>query len=217
VLTVADPGLPDPPAPAIRPVIKDSAALARMAEKNAAFHQTRMAFASATVYDGNRSLLRVSLNGDKDKEVSVWSNVDFNHFAGFGCFEARDGSSGDVRKYNLFISTHNENTVLRAQRFAARGIAYTAPMIPLIPDGAPAYVIVTENPDAQSLKLVEDMHALYRAEGLHMAEAQAVRQREYEERKAFLLAHPPVPQDVTVHFWQRSKEEETETEKGGNP
>jgi hypothetical protein len=217
VQTAKDPGLPDPPPPVEPKTISNPDALARYATRNAEFRKTRIAFVSATIYDRKRTRVTVYPNGGLDKAVSAWSNVDFNHFCGFGCFEAKYGENGDLRKYNLFVTVINEDTVMRAQRHAVKGMEYEAPSIPTIPDGTPAFVLETENPDPVCLKLIEDMHALYRTEGARMAEAEIARKKAYEERKAYLLANPPKPKDVTVHFWQRTKEENTETEKGGEP
>src|SRR5690606_4064394 len=89
------------------------------------------------------------------------------------------------------------------------------PQIPALPDGAPAFVIVTENPDPESVRMIEDLHALHRAEGARMAAAAAAREQAYEDRKAHLLANPPKPRDVTVHFWKRDNSA-TPTE-GGQP
>lgn len=214
---VADPGIPDPPAPVPANPITDPEILARLAARHAEFRKTRIVFVSATVYDRKRARVTVYPNGGMDRAVTIWSNVDFNHFCGFGCFEAKDGTNGDLRKYDLFLGISNEDTVMRAKRFSERGIEYVAPSIPPIPEGEPAFVIETENPDPDSLKLIQDMHALYRAEGTRMAESEVKRNLEYEERKAYLLANPPKPKDVTVHFWQRTVDENTATEKGGEP
>jgi hypothetical protein len=64
-------------------------------------------------------------------------------------------------------------------------------------------VIQTEHPDPGTLTCIEDLHALYRDEGTRMAEACAARKLAREARKAHLLANPPKPKDVTVHFWSR--------------
>jgi hypothetical protein len=47
------------------------------------------------------------------------------------------------------------------------------------------------------------MHDLYRVEGARMAAACQARAIAYEARKAYLLANPPVPKDVTIRFWKR--------------
>ena len=216
VRTVADPGLPDPPPPPQPREIDDPEVKGRLAELRAKHLETQIAFVSATVYDRSRTRLTVYPSGGVDKAITVWSNLDFNHFSGFGSFQATD-ADGEVRQYALLMGIGNETSGLRRRLLAERGIEYEEPEIPAIPDGTPAFVIETENPDPQSVTLIEDLHALYRAEGARMAEAEVARQKAYEERRAYLLANPPKPKDVTVHFWKRTKGDENTKEEGDQP
>jgi hypothetical protein len=183
---------------------------------SAKYRETRVAFVSATVYDSSRTRLTVYPNGGIDKAVTVWSNLDFNHFSGFGSFEARD-ASGESRKYSLLMGIGNENSDFRRRLLAERGIEFEEPEIPVLPQGQPSFVIVTEAPDPEGVKLIEDLHALSRTEGDRMAEACAAREKAYEERRAYLLANPPKPKDVTVHFWKRTKADENTRKEGGQP
>lgn len=203
VHSVADPGLPDPPAPlpANHPQIRE-----QLGELSATHRGTRIAFVSATVYDRSRTLLTCYPNGGNDKTITVWSNLDFNHFCGFGSFEATSGE-GEVRRYALLMGIGNENTESRRRLSEARGIEYDESEIPEFPHATPSFVVVTENPDPESVTLIEDLHALYRAEGTRMAAACAAREQAHEERRAFLLANPPKPKDVTIHFWKRENPE----------
>jgi hypothetical protein len=216
VHTVADPGLPDPPPPLPPLPVDDPQVKARLAEMSAKYRETKVLFLSATVYDHKRTLVRCHPNGATAKEITAWSNLDFNHFCGFGTFEAKD-ADGEVRKYALLMGIGNENTERRQQLLATKGIVYDGPEIPALPDDKPAFVIETENPDPEGVKLLEDLHALYRAEGTRMAKACTARQEAYEERKAYLLANPPKPKDVTVHFWKRTKGDENTKEEGDQP
>jgi hypothetical protein len=50
-----------------------------------------------------------------------------------------------------------------------------------------------------------------------MAEACAAREKAYAARRAYLLANPPKPKDVTVHFWKRTKGDENALQEGGQP
>jgi hypothetical protein len=216
VHNVADPGLPDPPPPLPSLDVDDPQVKARLAELSAKYKETRRVFLSATVYDGKRTFLRCYPNGDVDKEITAWTNVDFNHFCGFGGFEAT-GADGETRKYSLLMGIGNENTTKRAALFASKGTEYVGPVIPEIPDGEPAFVIQTENPDPESVTLVEDLHALYRNEGVHMAAATVAREQAMEDRKAYLRANPAKPKDVTVHFWKRDKSAASTGSEGGQP
>ena len=204
VHTVTDPGLPDPPPPLPPLPVTDPEVMARLAEMSAKHKQTEIVFLSATVYDHKRTLLRCYPNREAGKEITAWSNLDFNHFCGFGDFEAT-GADGEVRKYALHMGIGNENTARRGAWLASKGIEYQEPQIPALPDDMPAFVVQSENPDPESITLLEDLHALYRTEGKRMAEACAAREEAHEERKAYLLANPPKPKDVTIHFWKREK------------
>ena len=162
-----------------------------------------MVMLSATVYDHNRTLLHCNISGGgAAEEITAWSNLDFNHFCGLGGFEVT-AANGKVRSYSLMMSIGDENA------------NHEGPAIPAIPDGAPAFVIQGEHPDPVSLTVIEDLHAYYRTEGHRMAEAAAAREKAYEEKKAYLLANPPKPKDVTVHFWKR--EESTANTEGVQP
>jgi hypothetical protein len=175
--------------------------------------EIRTFFVTATVYDHERTLLRCRPNGINEAEIKAWSNVDFNHFSGFCNFEARD-VDGELRRYALLLVIINDNSGLRQLRLASKGIAYEGPDVPLLPADRPAFVIETENPEVEGIKLLEDLHALYRVEGVRMAAACAARQEAYELRKASLMANPPRPKDVTVHFWPRTQIDENSEMEG---
>lgn len=214
VNTVADPGLPDPPVPEPHPDALDPETMERLSELAAKHQETHIAFVSATVYDRTRTRLTCYPSGGAKKAVTAWSNLDFNHFSGFGTFEAKE-SDGEVRSYHLLMGIGNEDTGLRQRLFEERGIEWEEPAIPALPDGAPAFLVETENPDPDGVKLLEDLHALYRDDGKRMAELAAARQKAYEEKKAYLLANPPKPKDVTVNFWKREVRAESTTQEGG--
>ena len=196
---VEDPKLPDPPPPVLlgnphgsgnfrRPGIHDEWA--------------RLVFVSATVYDHSRTLLRCHPNGNVGKEITAWSNLDFNHFGGFSTFEVKIAAGG-VRCYELMVSVGDENTQQRAALFAQHGRQYAAPQIPVLPDDLPAYVIQDTAPDAEAVQLIEDLHQLYRCEGQRMKAAYQARIKAEAEQRAYFLANPPVPKDVTMNFWER--------------
>jgi hypothetical protein len=202
VHSVADPGIPDPPKPT-RPAVDDSQTMSELEPLNVNHREIGMVMLSATVYDHKRTLLQCNIyGGGGAKEITAWSNLDFNHFCGLGGFDVT-AANGEVRNYLLMMSIGDETA------------NHEGPAIPAIPNGTPAFVIQTENPDPVSLNLIEDLHAYYRTEGSHMAAAAEARKKAYEEQKAYLLAHPPKPKDVTVHFWKR--EESAADSKGGQP
>lgn len=196
---VEDPKLPDPPPPQVPP--ENPQMNSRIADPE--WEWTRLVFVSATVYDHSRTLLRCHPNGNVKKEITVWSNLDFNHFSGFSTFEVKT-ADGKVRRYDLLLmGIGNEDTQKRAALLAKYGMEYDLAEIPQLPDDKPAYVIEDAAPDARAVQLVEDLHELYRNEGPRMEAAYHARIKAEAERRAFYLANPPVPEDVTMNFWQR--------------
>lgn len=203
---VADPGLPAPEPIVEQPIIDaDGQGVIEPVEEH------HMAIVSATVYDHSRTLVSCHSSAGR-ASVTAWSNIDFNHFCGTGNFEAT-GADGETVTYSLMMGIGNENTAFQKEQYEKEGMEWLAPEIPEIPGGAPAFVLQTANPDPESLKLLEALHALFRDEGGKLAEAAAAKKRAEGERRAYLLAHPPKPKDVTVHFWKRN----TEALEGGQP
>lgn len=201
---VADPKLPENPSteiplsPATRPALESEVTLA----------ETHFINVSATVYDQSRTLLQCQSMEHLDQAITVWSNVNFNHFCGVGNFESK-GADGKLRSYHLMMGIGNEEGKQPSD----------GSQIPNLPNGNPAFVIVSENPAPEAVRLVEDLHALYRAKGVKMAADVLVRQKAEDEKRAYLLANPPKPKDVTVHFWKRDTDSETPTptQEGGQP
>lgn len=213
---VEDPQLPDPPPPPVAP--ENQQVNPRLA--NPEWEWRRLVFVSATVYDHSRTLLRCHPNGDVKKEIKVWSNLDFNHFSGFSAFEVK-AADGKVRRYDLLLMCFgNVDTQKRAALMARHGMEYDLPEIPALPDDKPAYVIEDAAPDAGAVQLVEDMHELYRNEGPRMETAYHARNKAQAEQRAYFLANPPVPKDVTMNFWERGHpvgmSADTIKEGGGN-
>lgn len=216
VQLVADPGLPDPHPPA--PVMPR--------DNFAGIPQTRVGMQtvslSATVYDHCRTFVRWNPSEKLGDEVTGWSNLDFNHFSGLFHYQVK-GRDGEVRQYVLMMGIDNTDTLRTSESFQRAGKTYHAPEHPELPDLAtngPAFVFTEgDTADDERRYAIEDMHELYRVEGARMAAAYQARIKAYEERKAFLLAHPPKPADVNVSFWKRDhplrQPLSTETEGGG--
>jgi hypothetical protein len=197
---VEDPKLPDPPPP---PVPADDSKVNFQFERPVAESEwSGFVFISATVYDHSRTLLRCHPNGKVKKEITVWSNLDFNYFTGFSTFEVK-AADGKIRRYDLMMSVGDEDTQKRAELLAKYDMEYDFPEIPALPDDKPAYVIEDAAPDAGAVQLVEDLHELYRCEGARMEAAYHARVKAEAEQRAYYLANPPVPKDVTVNFWER--------------
>ncbi len=206
VKMVKDPGLPDPPPPLPPLEPTDPAVIARLAEIRKSYRGTELVFLSASIYDGNRTLLRIFPNGNVDGEIVAWSNLNFNHFSGWSTYRVNDEVEGDFYDVGLLMGIGSMDTA-KMRRFAAKaGRNYVEPEIPTIPDLAasgPAFLVIEGNKDSSAMDTLEQLHELYRKEGVKMAAASVAREKARAERKAFLLANPPKPEDVTIRFWKR--------------
>lgn len=210
VQLVEDPTLADPPPlPALPP--EDPAVLARMAELTEKHRGTELVFLSATVYDQNRTFLRIYPNGRFVDSVTAWSNLDFNHFCGFSTYRVKDAVDDSLHDFGLLMGIGGIDTRRWKKMAEARGIEYKGPEIPEIPnmpelaDGGPSFVLVEGDAKSPGMDTLEQIHDLYRKEGTRMEEAYHAREKARAERKAYLLANPPKPDDVTIQFWKRNK------------
>lgn len=207
VRMVEDPNLPVPPEPlpALEP--DDPAVVARMEELREKYQGTSLVFISASVYDHKRTLIRIHPNGDVGKEVSAWSNLDLNHFSGFALYRVKDAVDGSLYDYGFVMGIGNEDTINLSKLNFQRDFEYTPPKIPKLPDvedGGPTFVVIEGDPDSPAMAIMEQIHDLYRKEGKRMEAAYLARMKARAERKAYLLANPPTPDDVTISFWKRN-------------
>ena len=226
---VADPGLPDLPE---KPPVASNAQnddLGDSVQRASAFGglidtiaNERMAFISATVYDHSRTLLRCYLNGNSDKKITVWSNVNCNYFRGMGAFVVK-GADGGERQYIYVMGIGNVDVEKELAFRRKHGMPLRRDIeldIPELPDDGPAYVVQRDDsdasaPDPATLTMIDDLHAFYRDEGDRLIESYEARKRANAARRAELLANPPKPKDVKIHFWKRGAQGQATDEKGG--
>lgn len=208
VQSVKDPGLPAPPPPLPALSVDDPAVLARMAELRGKYQESQFAFVSATVYDHSVTYLQCYSNGGRDKKICGWSNLDFNHFSGFDSFQVK-GENGEIRRYYLMMGIGNTDTKQIGEHLKKSGRIYKAPEAPDLPDLAsagPAFIVTEgDTTNKESMELIAGMHDLYRVEGSRMEEAYHARIKAEDERRAYLLANPPKPKDVTIRVWDRDE------------
>lgn len=207
VQMVKDPGLPDPPPPLPALPPEDPAVIARMQELREHYQGTKYVFLSATVYDHSRTFLRIYPNGKREGETSAWSNLDFNHFSGFSTFRvtAVDGTFHDV---GFLKGLGNTSTLRQNKQVAQKGNTGPWPDMPALPDlsfGGPTFTVTAGAQNGDVMETLSLLHELYRKEGVRMEAAFHAREKAYAERHAFLLAHPPVPEDIVIRFWQRDQ------------
>ena len=195
VQLVEDPGLPDPPPPVIAQPMEAPAATDGPTELSEPGPDSQLIYVSATVYDHARTYVRCGFG--TGEEIAGWSNIDFNHFCGVGTYQVK-GTDGKLRQYSLMMAIGDEYTDGTSDELTP------APTLPVLATSGPAFVITEgDTTDKESMDMFQGMHDLYRVEGARMAAACQAREIAYEARKAYLLANPPVPKDVTIQFWKR--------------
>lgn len=212
---VANPGLTDPPPPLPPLPPEDPAVIARLQELRETYQGTDLVFLSASVYMENdeaenaRTLLRIYPNGQVGEEVVAWSNVNFLHLAGQGGYRVThaDGTQQDVGIL-MGISPIYAQTMRRmAEHATEAGREYNEPEIPELPDlatGGPSFVAIEGYVDSPAMDVLEQLHDLFKGSGEKLKDQYFAREKARAERKAFLLANPPKPKDVTVRVWRRT-------------
>ncbi len=215
VQMVADPGLPDPPAPLPSLPPDDPAVIARLQELRKTYRRTDPVFLSASVYMDNkdaqeaRTLLRIYPNGQMRKMVVAWSNINFLHLSGQGSYRVTyaDGTQQDMGIL-MGISPRYAQTMRRmAERAAQAGRVYHEPEIPELPDLAtagPEFLVVEGDDDSPAMDVLEQLHDLFHGSGIKLKDQYFAREQARAERKAYLLANPEKPKDVRIRFWKRT-------------
>ena len=186
----------------------DPTVIARLEELREKYQGMELVFLSCEVHDRHRSLVRIYPNGKSNQEIVAWSNIDFNHFSGVSIYRVRDGIDGSLYDRGLLMGIGNRDSAAMKRVASLAGRDYSAQEIPEIPDlesAGPKFVVVQGSADSPAMATLEQIHDLYRKEGVHMAEAYAKREQAREERKAYLLANPQQPSDVTIRFWRKPK------------
>jgi hypothetical protein len=192
VKKVVDPQLPEASAST------DVGTSSAPAETSAQPEPARSLFVSASVYDHSRTLLQIRMDGNPDAEIKAWSNLDFNHFSGFGHYRVTK-ADGSYQERGMMMGLGDIDT-----QQASASSDYVAPQIPTLPDLAangPAFVVI-EGSNADALAALGELHELYRHEGTRLAEAFQSRVTAEAQRRAELLANPPKPKDVVLHYWR---------------
>ena len=194
---------PTSPPPAAAPS-EESLAKARAAAVNRP--QMRHLQFSSTVYpigpveDARKAtLVRWTHDG---QSYQAWSSIDWNHFRSIGQFASADGKT----MYHCMMGIGNA-TGLRKHP--------NSPVPPDFKSGEITYQLTEgETTHSAALADLETLHNLYRTDGYRLKQAYEIREKAIAERKAWLEANPPKPEDIIVRHWdipspkaQPSKEE----------
>lgn len=203
VQMVEDPGLPDPP-PLPTTIPSDPAVIAKMEELRGKYRGTELIFVSATVYDHSRTLLRIFPNGKVEGEISAWTNIDLNHFSGFSTYRIKE-SDGTFSDRGLLMGIGNIDTDKIRQRLGRQRDEGEESEIPILQELAvsgPSFEVIEGETHGEAMDTLCQIHDLYRKEGVRMAAAFQAREKANTERKAYLLANPPIPEDIVIRFWK---------------
>ena len=210
VETVKDPGLADLPTPLVAADAPDAAFDPETGVQTLEdYSGSGLVLLSASVYGHSRTFLTVSLSGTEEGQVSAWSNIDFNHMSGFCTFRVtkEDGSMVD---YSLLMGIGNEEGGnLDPEQLQI-------PNLPDLADGGPRFLIAAGDTQGEGMRIITQLHELYRKEGARLQQAFHAREEAHAARRAYLLANPPVPADVTIQIWKRNIPL-SEIEQGGEP
>jgi hypothetical protein len=210
VQLVKDPDLTDPPPPLPALPPGDPAMIARWAKLREKYRGTEFLFLSATVYDHKRTFLQIYPNGRVGDSVTAWSNLNFNHFSGFSTYRVKDAADGTLYDFGLLMGINSMETRRWNEIAEARGVKNKGLEIPEIPimsnlaDGGPTFIVVEGDANSPAMDTLEQIHDLYRKEGAKMEKAYHVGEKARADRKAYLLANPPKPDDVKIQFWTRN-------------
>jgi hypothetical protein len=195
---VDDPRLADPVPPVH--VTPNPEAVARMKALAALRPKRVFVQLSATVYDHQRTHLHWYYGGAPERRMEAWSSLDFTVFSGLYKV-VRDGVEYELMSIGMGV----ENTAQR-RRIAERfGKVYQPPVFPELPPvGTPAFVVTKgDAADTAALAPITALHELYKTDSARLIAEHEARLQAQREREAYIRAHPPEPQDVTIHFWER--------------
>ncbi len=203
VKTVEDPDLPV----LLRPVVASAEATSLDSEPTTQtiedYSGSGLVFLSATVYGHSRTFITISPNGTEEGQVSAWSNVNFNHFTGFCSYQVTE-EDGTTIDHSLLMGLGNEEM---------ENSDSEQPQIPNLPDltvEGPRFSVVEGDTQGEGMKILTQLHDLYRKEGANLKLAFHAREKAHAERKAYLLANPQKPKDLVVHFWRGKRPENQE-------
>jgi len=197
VQKVANPGLPDPVPPLSALSPEDPAVIEQLEEMRENYQGADLVFVSASVIDRRRTLLRIYPNGQAGDEITAVSNIDFNHFSGGHGTYRVNREDGSFRDIGLLVGLGNSNT-----HHSETPENAALPEVSDIEHIGPAFVVISGDQGSPAMDTLEQLHDLYRKSGQFLKTAYLTREAARVERKAYLLANPPTPKDVTIKVWK---------------
>ena len=150
-------------------------------------------FLSTTVYDRKITEVRGFADG---RAFRVFSNIDFNLFAGAGELETPDTT------YLLMLAIENEPSAEPGRPKPGNHIPAPKEFSGMRSE----YAVLEEDADAvpteAMLKTLDALHVYFDANKERLAESYTHRETARAEEQRQLQEHPPAPQDVVIHYWK---------------
>lgn len=137
-------------------------------------------------------------------EYQAWSNANWLYLTGFA-----DCKKGD-RRFSTLLLASNMNSAQLPEDSPYR-----------IPEDLPATpgtyrVVQGDLTNTEAFVGISALHELYQSDFARLKEAYELREQRRLERQAELLANPPKPKDIVLHYWKvEPKKEAPERPKGG--
>ena len=193
-----------PPMPAA-PAAVASAEAAEIAveEERTPQKEQEVLFLSATVYDRQVTEVRCFAG---QREIKIFTNIDFNLLAGQGGFETNDAV------YTLLLGLGNEtreqveafNDEAAKQGWPERAIK-RIPTPESFSKTRSEYTVAggdeSKEPPEEVFKAFDALHSFYDANRQRLADEYVKREAARIEREQWLKEHPPVPKDTVINYW----------------
>ncbi len=196
--------LPPPPQPADTASAPSPEFLHRLTEFREAHPRTAIFNLGATIYQSKdqpvRTLLQLWPEGG-GQPIKVWSSADFTLIAG-GIRSFID-TEGNTR--HLMVMPSRIDIDRMTNLFASKGKTYTAPQIPVFPEGKATFQIIGDSPSPSDLTALQSLHDLYNQNHAELLAAHQGREQANLQREAELKANPPQPKDITLRFWHTER------------
>jgi hypothetical protein len=193
--------LPHSPVNAV-PAVKSEAAETATEDERTPQKKQEVLFLSATVYDRQVTEVRWWAG---QREIKIFTNIDFNLVAGIGGFETDD------TVYTLIMGLGNEtreeieafNEQAAKSGWPARSFKQVPPLDSFRKTRS-EYILADDQgkelPE-EVTKALDALHTFYDANRQRLAEHYAKREAARIERERWLKEHPPVPKDTVINYW----------------
>jgi len=175
-------------APPVFPAPVSTPAPTPPAQLGQSFANCLFLFLSATVYDGQLTVIQWSCG---DQEMVAVSNINFNYLATLDDF-TEGNTFCELTAFVDNESSAEADPATAAWLAQARGA---------LPAGAPGYVIVSGTGGADVIQGLDALHAYFAANESALIQASTQRQAQYAAQLLHEKLYPPARPDTVVNYW----------------